>query len=371
MAAPVTAIAALLVLAAAPAAGAADAAEVGSPPSADSAASPRPAESSWFALPVAFYQPETRFGFGGIGGVHFAFRPALPTSDVQVIAVGTVNEQAILDLRSQLFPSEALALAAAVKLALFPDRFYGIGNDTPAGAREAFTSRYVQVQLGPEWTLVPGRLRTGPRAWFRQEAFGALSPGGQLASASVEGVRGYASAGLGWSLTFDSRDSRFYPRSGRSVEAWYVLAPEALGDAPTYGRGALDARQFLSLGRRVVLGLAGHLEMAHGSVPFTLLPRLGGDQNLRGYYDGRWRDRLLYAGQAELRFPVAGRLGGAVFAGISDVAARPSGFGLRTIRPAAGAGARFRLTDDGLAARLDVAAGQEGANVYVNLGEAF
>jgi outer membrane protein assembly factor BamA len=361
---PRAAVAALWVLAAHPVTGAGD-----EGPPAPAGTTVRPPET-WFAFPVAFYMPETRFGFGGIGGVHFRLEPTLETSDVQAIATATVKQQALLNLRSQLFLSESLALGGAVRLSVYPDVSYGIGNDTPRSAREAFTSRSFEIQLSPEWYLA-GRLRSGPRVWFREETFGDLAPGGSLASGRVAGTAGYASAALGWGMTFDSRDSRFSPRRGRYVEASYLLAPGAFGDRLRFGRGALDARQFLPLGTNVVLGIAGHAELAHGSVPFTLLPRVGGDTNLRGYYEGRWRDRLLYSGQAELRVPVAGRFGGVVFAGLSDVAARPSEFGTRTLRPAAGVGARFRLTDDGVNVRLDAGVGQEGANVYFNLGEAF
>lgn len=327
--------------------------------------------TAWFAIPVAFYLPETRFGFGAIGGVHLRFEPSLQVSDVHVLATATVKEQALLDLRVQLFPSEELTLGGVLRLSVYPDLYFGTGPETPRSVKETFTSRSLEVQLTPEWYLVPGRLRTGPRAWFRQESFSDLAPGGQLVSGAVTGVSGYASAGLGWSLTWDSRDNRFAPRSGSSMEAWYLLAPGAFGDRLSFGRGALDARQFVPLGRSVVLGLAGHLELAHGAVPVTLLPRLGGDRNLRGYFEGRWRDRYLYSGQAELRFTMASRFGAVVFAGLSDVAHRPSAFETRNIRPAAGVGGRFRLTDDGLNIRLDAGAGQEGLNVYLNLGEAF
>jgi outer membrane protein assembly factor BamA len=246
-----------------------------------------------------------------------------------------------------------------------------VGHDAPASAREAFTSRNVEWQLAPEWTLVARRLRTGPRLWFRREAYDRFAAGGQLASGRVPDTDGYAALALGWGATWDSRDSRFAPRTGSSVEAWYLLAPGAFGDRHRFGHGSLDARRFVALGGRLVLGLAGHLELVHGSVPFTLLPRVGGDQYLRGYYQGRWRDRLMYSGQAELRFAAVGRLGGVVFAGVSDVAADLQGFGTRTVRPAAGAGARFRLTDDGVNVRLDVGVGGEGPAVYFNLGEAF
>lgn len=368
----------LLLPLAQPAAGAPGDAPPGDPPAPGphpsppaSAAKDSPATGAdWFAFPVAFYTPETRLGFGGTGGVHFAAGPSLPTSDVQLIAVASVNRQAVLDLRSQLFLSGALALGGSLKLALFPDRFYGIGDDTPSRAREAFTARYLEAQLAPEWIALPRRLRTGPRLWFRRETFGGLAPGGRLAAGGMDGLDGYASAAAGWGATWDGRDNRFFPRSGTYLEAWFLAAPGAFGDRLRFGRGALDGRLFLPLGGALVLGLTGRLELAHGAVPFTLLPRLGGDK-LRGYYEGRWRDRLLYTGQAELRFPVAGRLGGAAFAGLSDVARDPSAFRARTIRVAGGAGVRYRLTGDGLNIRLDAGAGGEGLAVYFALGEAF
>lgn len=327
--------------------------------------------ADWFAIPIAFYLPETRFGLGAMGGVHFRFRPGLQTSDVQVIATGTAKAQALLNLTTQLFPSDQLAVGGLVRLSLYPDFFYGVGDAAAARARESFTSRSVEVQVSPEWYLLPGRLRTGPRARFRREDFRDLAPGGRLASGAIAGVVDYAALGLGWSLAWDTRDSRFFPLQGNAFEAWYLLSTPIAGDGGRFGQGAIDARQFFPLAGRLVIGVSGHFELSHGDVPMTLLPRLGGDQNLRGYYLGRWRDRFVYSGQAELRFPVVGRLGGAVFAGVSDVAARLSDFDARTIRPAAGAGARYRLTDDGLNVRLDVGVGIEGANFYLNLGEAF
>ena len=326
---------------------------------------------TWFAIPVAFYSPETRLGYGGTGALHFAFAPALQTSDVQVIAVGTERSQAILDLRTQLFPSEHLAVGATLKLAHYPDLFYGIGPATPRGAREEFTDRSLEVLLTSEWFLVPGRLRTGPRLWLRREQVVDVPPGGALAGGGVTGAGGAAATGLGWSATWDSRYSRFAPSAGGLVEASHVVAPGAFGSRLHFGRGALDAKRFLRLGGAVVLGLATHLEWVHGTVPFTLLPRLGGDQNLRGFYEGRWRDRELASAQAELRSPIAGRLGGVVFAGLAAVAPRLGAFEASPLRVAAGLGARYRITEDGLNLRLDVGLGQEGAAVYFNLGEAF
>ena len=121
----------------------------------------RPSGAAWFGFPVAFYMPETRLGYGATGGVHFPFEPGLATSDVQLIAVATTRRQTLLNLNAQLFPAPGIALGGLVKLALYLDEYYGIGNDTAASARETLTSRYVEVLLAPEWFLVPDRLRTG------------------------------------------------------------------------------------------------------------------------------------------------------------------------------------------------------------------
>jgi hypothetical protein len=340
-------------------------------PAAEASAPGRASGAVWFAIPVASFTPETRLGLGALGGVHFRMGPELETSDVQAVLTGTARQQALLDVTSQLFPSERLAVGSVLRSSILPDYFWGIGSHAPEGARESFTSRYIELQVSSEWFVVPHRLRTGPRVWFRRESIRELAPDGQLSSGAVSGVEDYAAPGFGWGATWDTRDNRFFPLRGAAVEAWYLLSPRLVADAPRFGRGALDARQFLPLGGKAVLGLAAHLELAHGEVPFTLLPRLGGEQYLRGYYQGRWRDHFMYSVQSEVRFPIVGRLGGVVFAGASDVAANASSLGLSTVRPAAGAGARFRLTDDGLNVRLDLGVGREGSNLYLGLGEAF
>jgi hypothetical protein len=334
-------------------------------------ASPRPPRPEWFGLPIVYYEPETQLGYGALGGVHFRVAPPLQTSDVQAIVSGTTRGQAFLRLTSMVFPAEWLALGGILRLFDYPDYFWGVGSDTPSSAREAFTSRQVEILLTGEGYLIPRQLRTGPRAWFRQEALRDLAPGGQLAAGTLPGSEGYSALGAGWGVSWDTRDSRYYPLRGGDLEASYVYAWRLDSRAAPFGRAVLDGSRFFPLGGRVVLGLAAHLELTHGEVPVTLLPKLGGDQYLRGYYFGRWRDRLLYSGQAEVRFPIVWRLLGVAFGGVSDVAPSLSGFGGGTIRGAAGAGLRLRLTEDGLAVRVDVGAGAEGANFYFGLGEAF
>ena len=133
----------------------------------------------------------------------------------------------------------------------------------------------------------------------------------------------------------------------------------------------MHGRHFLALGRGHVLGLDGRVEAAGGDVPFTLLPAIGGSSGLRGYLEGRWRDRWLWAAQGEWRFPIAWRLRAAVFGGVSGVAPSLARLGETRARPAGGLGLRFRLTSTGLDVRGDFAVGEDGAFTYLTIGEAF
>jgi outer membrane translocation and assembly module TamA len=92
---------------------------------------------------------------------------------------------------------------------------------------------------------------------------------------------------------------------------------------------------------------------------------------MRGYPEGRYRDRAHYALQGEWRFPLFRRLGGAAFATAGDVAPKLDAFDLRDPKLSAGAGLRFRLTDEGAALRFDVAVTRDGMSYYAIVLQAF
>jgi outer membrane translocation and assembly module TamA len=111
-----------------------------------------------------------------------------------------------------------------------------------------------------------------------------------------------------------------------------------------------------------------------GTAPFDLLPQLGGDVLLRGYYQGRFRDRTLLAGQVEYRSPLVWRLGLVGFAAAGQVAPEFGAMGFDRFKPAVGVGLRIRFVKaTGLSIRADYGWGLEGgsAGFYLNVGEAF
>ena len=115
------------------------------------------------------------------------------------------------------------------------------------------------------------------------------------------------------------------------------------------------------------------MDLSTGSVPFQLLPELGGQYMMWGYYAGRYRDLNYTAFQCEYRFPLFWHFGGVVFASIGKVAPDISDLlSTENIRVAGGGGIRYAIDkSQNVNIRIDFAFSPEGFSVYFNILEAF
>ena len=332
---------------------------------------PRPAGTSWFALPVLFWMPETRLGFGAASGLHFHLRGAERASSIFLVGAYTLNHQGSADLAADMNLRGGYLVSGRFRATYFPDAFYGIGPRTPTSARETYTRRWSEATVSAEAPVFQQKLRVGVRSDLRAEEMRDLTPGGLLASGAVQGVDGFIAVGLGGSVTWDTRDLPIYPGRGTFAQAEYLRYLGTLGRGADFSRLIVEGRTFLPLGAERVLAFAGFVEQAVGDVPFTLLPKLGSPSYLRGWRDGRFRDHVAWAAQSELRAPLWKRLSGAVFAALGDVAPSLGDVGETWPRFAGGVGLRYRLTPEGANIRLDLAESAAGPEVYVLLLEAF
>ncbi|WP_432328470.1 hypothetical protein ACRQ5D_04150 [Mucilaginibacter sp. P25] len=139
----------------------------------------------------------------------------------------------------------------------------------------------------------------------------------------------------------------------------------------------IEYSQFFLLAPKWVLGLDVQEQSLTGSTsPFYLLPGLGSDELMRGYYNGRFRDRNMIAGQAELRYRLSDRIGFAGFVGGGEVF--KSSFSTSELKPNYGGGIRYFFdVEKGLAVRIDYGVGQKIPNekrltgFYIALGQSF
>jgi len=172
-------------------------------------------------------------------------------------------------------------------------------------------------------------------------------------------------------IEFDTRDHEQFPRKGWLVHGRTVLYRKSAGgdfDTETY---KVSVNHYRPMGDQNVLALRGYVRATGNEAPFFLLSTFGGGTDLRGYPSGRYRDRMMYALQGEYRWLFSDRWIFTGFAGFGEVADSFGDFGSNFL-PAAGVGARFVLSQKhrvGLSA--DIAVGNDGAEFYFGVGEAF
>lgn len=330
-----------------------------------------PGHVSWFALPVLFWLPETRLGYGGTGGLHFHLKGAPRTSSLFLVGAYTVNGQGSADVAADVYLRNGTLLAGRVRAVHFPDAFYGLGPRSRPDDREPFTRRFAEGIFAAELPVVAHKLRAGLRLDVRGEEIRDVEPGRLLDSGAIEGSEGFSAVGLGGSVTWDTRDRPLFPGRGSFLQAWYLHYPIAIGDHLEFSRANVEGRIFLPLGRGRVLGAAAFLDHAFGETPFTMLPKLGSTRFLRGWREGRFRDRVAWAAQAELRVPLWDRIHAVAFGAFGGVAPEVSALSADELKTAAGGGLRYRLTREGANIRLDLAVSDAGPELYVLVLEAF
>ncbi|MEP9359654.1 BamA/TamA family outer membrane protein [Sphingomonas sp. KR3-1] len=178
---------------------------------------------------------------------------------------------------------------------------------------------------------------------------------------------------LGPFLSYDTRDNQTLPAHGLFLSANWMFGARAFGDSFGHTKLQLTGNAYMPAGRNTTLAVRGVTCGVTGHVPFYDLCSFGAGIDLRGYEAGRYRDRVDWAVQGEVRHRFNRRFGAVAFAGLGGIA--PSlghildkGDAL----PSIGAGVRYRpFRDNDVNLRLDVAMGLHGPGLYFGIAEAF
>lgn len=150
------------------------------------------------------------------------------------------------------------------------------------------------------------------------------------------------------------------------------------GDRFRYGRYTAAVQQFIPVlffpeTRR--LALRARLEQVEPifggeAVPFYHLPRLGGQQTLRGFISDRFRDTGSLLFSAEYRYPVWSRMDAVFFVDTGQVFSAFDEVSARDFRTTFGGGFHL-LGGNGLSARFEVARSVEGVEIILTVKPAF
>jgi outer membrane protein assembly factor BamA len=325
-------------------------------------------------FPIIAHTPETSLMLGG--GLVYHFDSGEEGDDARRSNLGgtlvfTLKGQFIVGVGPTLYlQGETWRITGGASAALFPNTLYAAGADSPADSAEEFTERQVGGEVAVTRLLV-GALRAGAGLAIGHSSITETEAGGLLESGEL-GADGGLIVGIGPQLVWDDRDNDFSPERGGRYGATAVWYPDAVGD---YGftHVTVQAAHYRAIVPGHVVAAEVFGEFTAGDVPFQAMPGLGGQNRMRGFFQGRFRDSHMVAAQVEYRTHLAWKIGGVVFGGAGDVAHTIDGFELDSLEYAGGAGLRYALNEaDRVNIRLDVGYNSEGdTNLYISLGEAF
>lgn len=334
-----------------------------------------PSRSSFFALPVVFYTPETRWGFGAAGIYTWRFKSEADSSrpsQVQPAFAYTLEDQILLYMPFQVWwDDERYTIFGELGWYRYNYFFYGIGNGVPGDFEELYGVNYPRLRLTAMYQFLPD-FYAGLRMVADDFKITDLDPEGMLFDRSIPGSNGGLNAGMGLIINYDNRDNYLSTRKGVYGEFTVDRHGSFLSSDFTYTRFRFDFRSFYTIAEKNTFAFQLFSESILGEAPFISQALLGGTQKLRGFYEGRYRDKNSVLMQVEYRRDIIGRFGAVAFVALGTVSDTYTSLTTRHIRNTWGGGVRFTLSEkEQVKIRFDVGVGNGQPAFYLTIGEAF
>ncbi|MEL7533435.1 MAG: BamA/TamA family outer membrane protein [Bacteroidota bacterium] len=334
-------------------------------------------EARLLAYPTIGYAPETSFEIG-ISAVllYYAKKDYEKNrlSEVRTFSFFTLQRQYGIWLDHDLYGDEdKWFFLGKIRQQRFPLLYFGIGPDLLEEDANLVDASYTLIKERVLRKVVPN-LFVGLEFDY-QRLYNTEFESDPIHNPL--GTEGSQNLGLGVGLVYDNRHNVLNVREGFFAEVAYLRYAPAWGSDFDFNGVYSDFRYFrpMSADHKQVLAAQLVGTFVNGDVPFNQLALIGGEQLMRGYYLGRYRDNNLVAGQIEYRFlpfPFSKRLGGAAFLGAGTVAPTIGDLRLSQLKVTGGAGIRFLLfPSKDIYVRFDVAFSEDGPGFYFFTGEAF
>jgi outer membrane protein assembly factor BamA len=329
-------------------------------------------------LPVLFKSIETKWAVGIGGSISFKTTQKnddlTRTSTIQSVGMFTQRHQNIQVLDATVFfPDENYIFYLQSSHSYFPDKFWGLGSNTDNVKHEdfEFSQIYVLTQLKKKLKknvfagIIYEYQKVYDMRFLKKKMFDTTL---------IYGKENHVVSGFGTSVCFDNRNSSYWPTKGMLIQLTYRGAiKSAMASSYTNLKTIVDVRYFKKLHKNTILAMQMYSLLNFIESPIRELAMLGGVNNLRGFYRGRYRDDKMTSFIGEYRIPLYKRFGVCVFGGLGCVYKVAKDIMANSIKSSYGAGIRLSiLPKEKLNIRVDYGfANRENKGLYFTVGECF
>lgn len=325
-------------------------------------------------IPGPNYSGTTGLGLGFLGTATYSADRSdhtLPRSNASIYSNMTTAGFFMLGLRgNHIFPHERFRLDYKINLSTFSTQFWGIGyanadnddNETDYRRNRIYALARFMVKLAPNTYIGPFVNYQLTQGKGIHDDKRHLWEGQQLTTHSN-------TAGL--SFTYDSRDFMLNATRGVFLQIDQTFTPRCFGNGDNnYSSTEATFSTYGRLWKGAVLAGELHGMFNYGHTPWSQLAEVGTNDRMRGYYQGRYRDKNLIEGQVELRQHIKGRNGVAAWVALANAFPDFDHIAWRRTLPNAGVGYRWEFKKR-INIRIDYGFTRNGGGFIFNINEAF
>lgn len=317
------------------------------------------------------YASDTKFGIGLVGAGLYRMRGCgteMQPSNVSLFGdVSTVGYY-LLGLRgNNLFPDDRYRLNYSIYFYSFPTYYWGMGYEECSENGNKTKMKRFQAQMKAEFLFrIVGKLYVGPMVVWDYVQGSGIEGKESLFDGMDMTTRNY---GAGLSLVLDTRDYITDASQGVSLKVNQVFRPKAVWNRYAFSTTEVQFTCYRRAWRGAVVAMGVGGVFNYGDPSWAMMAKMGDSYWMRGYYEGRYRDKDKLEAQVELRQHVWRRSGIAEWCGAGTIF--HSKASLKHIMPNYGIGYRWEFKRH-MNVRLDWGFGKSGENSFIfNINEAF
>lgn len=315
------------------------------------------------------YSADAGFGLGLMGmGIYNGNDSLIPPSSVSIYTDVTTNLWLKVGVEgTHIFRGDASRLNYDVNFQSIHTQFWGIGYDDASNNANESDYKYLKSEILADWTVRVGKnVYMGPLAQFD------YIHGRDFDKPWLwrdEPTRTF-NLGVGFCMRLDTRDFLTNAFRGIYLDVTQRFNPRFLGNKQAFSMTEVTAASYNPAWKGATIATRIHGRAMYGNVPWGLLSTIGGANTMRGYFEGRYRDKCELDATVELRQHVWRRNGFVVWLGAGTVFPAFDKLRWRCVLPNYGIGYRWEFKQR-VNVRLDLGFGKHSPGFVFSINEAF
>lgn len=318
------------------------------------------------------YSTDTKLGLGLVAAGLYRTNPndtILPPSNVSLFSdVSTVGFYMLGIRGTHIFPQDKYRADYTVYFYSFPCDYWGMGYDMGNDDSNKSEMKRWQARIKGSFLFHLGsNFYIGPMVSY-DYVIGKNVERPEL----LNGMDRHTwNLGAGFSAVYDSRDVLTYPHQGLYINLTQCFRPRFMGNDYAFSTTELQVDAYQKVWKGAILAEDFRTMLNFGNPSWGMMALLGNSNSMRGYYEGRYRDKHKMEAQVELRQHIWKRNSLTVWVGAGTVFSKFSNIRFRHILPNYGLGYRWEFKKN-VNVRLDYGFGKAGQSGFLfSINEAF